>query len=255
MINMFALEGEAVKISWNLFSWLSQRIGADEGARAMLFVAGVLLCIVVPYLLGSINPAILFSKIFYHEDIRSYGSGNAGSTNVLRTYGKKMAILTFSCDLLKAAIAVVFGSLLLTNEIGGAIAGFFVIFGHSFPIFHKFKGGKGVACAAIVVLMMDWITFLILLVVFVGVVLLSKMVSLGSVCGMGLYPIVLTAFTGVNGGAKPLFAVLTAVLVIFMHRKNLKRIYNGEESKISLKRTEKHKDGESAEEEKDKDDE
>ncbi len=246
MINLFALENETVKVAWNLFSEIKGRIGADETVSAWLFVAGVALCIIVPYLLGSINPAILFSKLFYHEDIRSYGSGNAGSTNVLRTYGKKMAILTFVCDLLKAAISVSFGALLLTNEIGGAIAGFFVIFGHSFPVFHKFKGGKGVACAAVVILMMDWISFIILFATFIGVVLISKMVSMGSVSALFLYPIVLTAFTGERGGAKPLFAVLTAILVIFMHRENLKRIYNGEESKLSFKKTDKHKVGEAS---------
>ena len=92
--------------------------------------------------------------------------------------------------------------------------------------------------------MMDWKSFIILFATFVGVVIISKMVSMGSVCALFLYPIVLTAFTGERGGAKPLFAVLTALLVIFMHRENLKRIYKGEESKLSFKKTDKHKVGE-----------
>ncbi|MGM9643600.1 MAG: glycerol-3-phosphate acyltransferase, partial [Eubacteriales bacterium] len=156
---------QPVKITnWNIYSWLLEKFGLANTYEAMyLFAAGVILCIILPYLIGSINPAIIFSKKVYHDDIRTHGSGNAGTTNTLRTYGKKMAALILLLDFLKAVIAVVLGSLILSREVGGAIAGIFVILGHTFPIYYKFKGGKGVASLAGVVLVLSPISFAILL--------------------------------------------------------------------------------------------
>ncbi len=243
-------EDTVVRISWNIYAWFCEQIGAGTNLRMVLMVVSAVLCIVIPYLLGSINPAIILSKLIYHEDIRSYGSGNAGTTNVLRTYGKKMAVITLICDLLKAAVAVIFGMLMLTLQYGGAIAGFFVIFGHSFPVFYKFKGGKGVACTAMVVLLLSPLTFVILLFIFAIIVIFTKYVSLASVMGVALYPLISTAFLQSRddkGGFIPAFAVLTALLVIFMHRENLKRLFEGKESKISFRKTDKHKKGDNGE--------
>lgn len=232
---------EVIRVSWNIYAWFCEVIGAGQTGRSVLMVVSVLLCVIVPYLLGSINPSIIFSKHIYHEDIRNFGSGNAGTTNVLRTYGKGMAALIFCCDLLKAAIAVIFGALMLTMSLGGAIAGFFVIFGHAFPIFYKFKGGKGVACTAMVVLILHPITFFILLLIFAIILIFTKYVSLASVMSVALYPIVSWAFLkNTADGGIAMFAIFTAVLVIFMHRENLKRLWAGKESKISFKKTDKH---------------
>ena len=209
-----------------------------SGIVSALLIA---MCVIIPYLLGSINPAIIFSKIFFHDDVRSHGSGNAGTTNVLRTYGKKMAILTFGCDFLKAAISVVLGSFMYGKTIGGAIAGLFVIIGHMFPLYYKFKGGKGVACAVAVVLILEPITFACLFVIFAIIVIGTRYVSLASCMSIGLYPVIVSAFENIykkafnhNLGLIPATAVVIAVLVIYMHRANLKRLYEGKESKVSL---------------------
>ncbi len=237
-----AAEQAAPSIEWSVWAWLCENTGWNYGALTLIFVA---LCIIVPYLLGSINPAIIFSKMFFHDDIRTHGSGNAGATNTLRTYGKKMSAAVLICDILKAVISVGFGWLMMGHSFGGAIAGFFVIFGHMFPIYYKFKGGKGVACAAAVVLMMSPLSFLFCFLVFVIIVVGTKFVSLASIIGIGLYPLFIQAFVRPERqGAIGLFAVLIAVFIIFMHRANIKRIANGEESKISFGKKDKNPEGE-----------
>lgn len=240
-----------VRVSWNIYAWACDALGVGQNGRYVLMIVSVLLCVIVPYLLGSINPSIIFSKRLHHEDIRDFGSGNAGTTNILRTYGKGMAILVFCCDLLKAAVAVIFGALMLTMSLGGAIAGFFVIFGHAFPIYYKFRGGKGVACTAMVVLLLHPLTFLILLVIFAIIVIFTKYVSLASIMSVALYPLISWAFLkNTDDGGIAMFAIFTAVLVIFMHRENLKRLWAGKESKISFKKTDKHGVDEQGENEK-----
>lgn len=224
---------KTISVEWSVWAWLCRSTGWSYAALTVAFVA---VCIFIPYLIGSINPAIIFSRVFYHDDIRTHGSGNAGATNTLRTYGKKMSAAVFLCDILKAAVAVGFGWVMMGHDMGGAIAGFFVVFGHMFPIYYKFRGGKGVACAAIVALMMSPISFLFCLIVFLIIIFGTKFVSLASVISVALYPLFISAFPGQNRGSIGIFAVLIAGFVIFMHRGNLKRIYNGEESKISFKK-------------------
>lgn len=210
------------------------------GHNTLFQVICILLCVVIPYLLGSINPAIIFSKLFYHDDIRTHGSGNAGTTNTLRTYGKKMSVLVLFCDMLKAAISVGVGALLYGYYVGGAIAGFFAIFGHMFPIYYKFRGGKGVACTAVVVLMMSPISFLVCMAAFLVIVIGTKFVSLGSVIAVALYPLMVNAFVPMaRRGWVLLTSILIMAFVIFMHRKNLVRIYHGEESKLSFGKKDK----------------
>ena len=220
---------------------ITSRLDEGSALKGIITVALIAMCMIVPYLLGSINPAIIFSRLFYHDDVRSHGSGNAGTTNILRTYGKKMAALTFGCDFLKAAVSVILGSLIYGKTIGGAIAGLFVIIGHMFPIYYKFKGGKGVACSVAVVMILEPITFVCLFVIFAIIVIGTKYVSLASCMAMGLFPVIVSAFENIyikafghDLGLIPAVAVIIALLVIFMHRANLKRLYNGKESKISL---------------------
>ena len=170
---------------WTLVSYLIEKLNvAGTFTATLITMGGVLLCIVIPYLLGSINFGLIISNKKFHDDIRTHGSGNAGTTNMLRTYGKRAAVLTLLGDMLKAVLAVGLGYLIVgtniviqdeaTGEIlrykdqfGAAIAGFFVMMGHMFPIFFKFKGGKGVATSAMVILMISPITCLFCFIIFV----------------------------------------------------------------------------------------
>ena len=229
-----AAEEVTKRTNWNLFSFLIDEFNLGNTQTALyLMLAGVVLCIIIPYLIGSVNPAIILSQKIYHDDIRSHGSGNAGATNTLRTYGKKMAALIFLLDLLKAVVAVVIGSLILSREMGGAIAGIFVILGHTFPVYYKFKGGKGVASLAGVVLILSPISFVILISLFVAIVLLTRFVSLGSVMCVMLLPLIQHAFYPKNGFIT-LACIVFMALIVFMHRENIKRLLEGKESKISF---------------------
>ena len=224
-----------------LLQWLVNRHPEEDAAQIALHVGMYLICILIPYLLGSINPAILISKLKYHEDIRQFGSGNPGTTNMLRTYGKGAAAATFILDLLKAAVSVWIGCL-LASYAGAAIAGFFVIFGHMYPIYYKFQGGKGVACLAMVILNLHPIVFVILLGMFLAIVIGTKFVSLASVMCSLLYPLILHAFYG--PGIVFIMALLCTAFVVFRHRENLKRIWAGTERKISFSKHSKEKTAE-----------
>ena len=164
------------------------------------YMGGLLIIIITAYLLGSINSAIIISRVKHNDDIRNHGSGNAGMTNVLRTYGKGDAVLTLLGDMLKIAIAV-FIARMLCGEEGAYLAGLFGIVGHILPIYYKFKGGKGVIAAATTILIIDWQIFLLLFGLFVIVVAISRYVSLGSViCGIAYPALVQTKIIFVSGG-------------------------------------------------------
>lgn len=219
---------------------------ASRGAFGAMFwvvtVFSVLALLVVPYFLGSINFGIIISKLFHGEDIREYGSGNAGMTNMLRTYGKRDAAITLIGDVLKAVVAVILGRILFGIS-GGYVAGLTCILGHAFPCYYKFKGGKGVVVTAATIAVIDWRIFLVLLGIFILVVAFSKYISLGSVCGMLVFPLLVQVWDrGLS--INVLLSCLISALVIFLHRGNIKRIYNGTESKLSLSKTDKHKKSE-----------
>lgn len=219
---------------------------ASRGAFGAMFwvvtVFYVLALLVVPYFLGSINFGIIISKLFHGEDIREYGSGNAGMTNMLRTYGKRDAAITLIGDALKAVVAVILGRILFGIS-GGYVAGLTCILGHAFPCYYKFKGGKGVVVTAATIAVIDWRIFLVLLGIFILVVAFSKYISLGSVCGMLVFPLLVQVWDrGLS--INVLLSCLISALVIFLHRGNIKRIYNGTESKLSLSKTDKHKKSE-----------
>ena len=219
---------------------------ASRGSFGAVFwvvtVFSVLALLVVPYFLGSINFGIIISKLFHGEDIREYGSGNAGMTNMLRTYGKRDAAITLIGDALKAVVAVILGRILFGIS-GGYVAGLTCILGHAFPCYYKFKGGKGVVVTAATIAVIDWRIFLVLLGIFILVVAFSKYISLGSVCGMLVVPLLVQVWDrGLS--INVLLSCLISALVIFLHRGNIKRIYNGTESKLSLSKTDKHKKSE-----------
>ena len=199
---------------------------------------------VISYLLGSVNFSILLSRRLEKQDIRDSGSGNAGSTNMLRTYGKKYAALTMLGDMLKVAVAIgiavlIFGTALFNEQSAliKSFAGFFCVLGHIFPVYFKFKGGKGVATAGGMVLLIDWRIGLILLAVFIITVAITRWVSLGSVIMAVLYPVLTYAFH--RSLLLTVIAVLFAVIVIAKHADNIRRIANGTENKISFSKKEK----------------
>ncbi len=200
---------------------------------------------VIAYLLGSISFSIIISKKMAGFDVRDKGSKNAGSTNVLRTVGKKAAIITLICDCLKGVIAILIAFIAgkiwtnLDSALLVQLAGIFVVLGHTFPIFFKFKGGKGVATSLGVLLLTNWQIGLICLVFALVLMALTRFVSLGSVAAAILFP-VLTVFITNNylvHGNYIIFGIILAILVIFNHRENVKRLLTGTENKLSFKGT------------------
>lgn len=198
---------------------------------------------IIAYLIGSINFSVILSKKMAGFDLRDKGSGNAGTTNVLRTVGKKAAIITLICDILKGVVAILIA--ILANKLvegsNGALlvqfAGVAVILGHTFPIFFKFKGGKGVATSLGVLIMSNWQIGLICLVFALILIALTQMVSVGSIAAAILYP-VLTLFIPQNyiiPGNYLIYSVVLAVIIVFNHRENVKRLLKGTENKISFK--------------------
>ena len=169
----------------------------------------------------------------------SYGSKNAGMTNMMRTYGKSAAGLTLLGDALKAVVSCLIGYAVF-GTIGAYIAGLFCIIGHMFPVYYSFKGGKGVVTAAITVLMCNPFVFLILFALFAIIVAFTKFISLGSVMCMLLYPLILDRVNRFMVGystMEVLFAILMAVLVIVKHKENIGRLLKGQESKFSFKKS------------------
>lgn len=203
---------------------------------------------IIAYLIGSVNFSVIISKKMAGFDVREKGSGNAGSTNVLRTVGKKAAVLTLICDILKGVIsiliAIFIGSIVkdVNKELLVQIAGIAVVLGHTFPIFFGFKGGKGVATSLGVILMSNWQIGLICLVFALVLMALTRMVSLGS-CGAAVLFPVLTLFMnenytvltdGKSGKTYFIYSIILAIIVLHNHRSNIKRILNGTENKLSF---------------------
>ncbi len=217
-----------------------ETVGTKTGVGFfVLIVVAFLLITIVPYVLGSLNCAIIITKKLYHDDIRSHGSGNAGMTNMLRTYGTKMAVLTLLCDASKAVVSILVGRLVF-GIIGAYVAGLACIVGHVFPLFYKFKGGKGVVTVAVTIFMTNWKVGLVLLFMFLVLVGFSKFVSLGSVMCMLIYPLILDRINMLERIPAPklvmLFAMAMTVLIVAKHAPNIKRLVEGTESKISFTR-------------------
>lgn len=215
-----------------------------------MIIPACILAAAIGYLFGSINSAILIVKLLKHEDIRNFGSGNAGLTNTLRCFGKTCALLTLAGDLLKGVIAVLLSRLfanLLTGSTAdvytiGCIAGIFAIVGHVLPLYHGFKGGKGVLVGVSVFLILDWKVFCILIGIFAIVVWISKYVSLSSVIATVCCPFItlITQYLWTDYTVGQLWLhfglqCIMAAMIIYMHRANIERLKNGTESKIGQK--------------------
>ncbi len=205
---------------------------------------------ILAYAIGSINFSVIISRKMAGFDVREKGSGNAGSTNVLRTVGKKAALITLVCDILKGVVAILLALLVsvFAKEASAAIlveaAALAVVIGHTYPIFFEFRGGKGVATSLGIILVINWQIGLICLIFALSIMTIARMVSLGSISAAVLFAI-LTIFTRDHyiGGIEfdfsfVIFGILLAAIVIFNHRSNLKRIIAGTENKLSFKKKE-----------------
>ncbi len=205
---------------------------------------------IIAYCIGSLNISIFISKKVGGFDLREKGSNSTGATNVLRTLGKKAAAITLLFDILKGIVAIavsmIIGNIMqeTNQELLLQIAGIAVVIGHTFPIFFGFKGGKGVATSIGILLMSNWKIGLICLIFALVLMILTRMVSVGSCAAAILFP-VLTLFIndsytilteGKNGNTYFIYSVLLAVIVLYNHRSNIKRLLNGTENKLSFKK-------------------
>lgn len=197
-----------------------------------------LIIIITAYLLGNISTSYIVAKRLAGVDIRTQGSGNAGSTNVLRTLGKKAGALTFIGDVLKGLIAVLIARFIayganLDDTTCAYIAVVAVVLGHNYPVFLGFKGGKGVATSLGSMLGMNPLVALLCLGFFIIIVAITKYVSLGSILGIGLSPIIMMINHNTKGVLVTLFL---AISVAITHRENIKRLLNGTERKLGQKK-------------------
>lgn len=197
-----------------------------------------LIIIITAYLLGNISTSYIVAKRLAGVDIRTQGSGNAGSTNVLRTLGKKAGALTFIGDVLKGLIAVLIARFIaygvnLDNTTCAYIAVVAVVLGHNYPVFLGFKGGKGVATSLGSMLGMNPLVALLCLGFFIIIVAITKYVSLGSILGIGLSPIIMMINHNNKGVLVTLFLTISVVIT---HKENIKRLLNGTERKLGQKK-------------------
>ncbi|MDR2599139.1 MAG: glycerol-3-phosphate 1-O-acyltransferase PlsY [Oscillospiraceae bacterium] len=220
------------------------------------------------YLLGGLNGAIIVGKALYRKDIRDYGSGNAGLTNFYRTFGKGGSLLVILIDVIKTVTPVLLGGWLFANSyfetpphtdiftwyltfverfpymyvnsalfLGQMYAGFFVILGHCFPVYYKFKGGKGVMAIGAIVIVADWRIALIAWCVFVLVVFITRYVSLGAIIGSVSIPFIMLILNNNSWGlAEYVMVTLCVLLVVARHIPNINRLFKGKESKLKLRK-------------------
>lgn len=184
------------------------------------------------YLLGSVSGGLIASFTRHKEDLRRNGSGNAGMTNALRTYGVRSAALVLAIDTLKTVLAVLLARLLLGEPWGTVVGGACAVLGHDFPVYYRFRGGKGVLSSAVVVALLDWRVFLISLAVFALAVLLSGRVSVGSLSVAVAAPVCCLLLQ--EGTVQELFVAALGALLIFTHRSNLRRLLRGQEPKTVI---------------------
>ncbi len=225
----------------------------------------LLIAALAAYLISSVNTSIIVTRIVKHEDIRNLGSGNAGFTNVLRCVGKVPAIITFVGDFMKGVVSTLIPYIMTVNmssettsqEIRTIIlytGGLFAVLGHMFPVYYKFKGGKGVVTTASVMLMTDWRVLVAELLIFGIFFVVTKTISKCSLLCAGSYPFVAAAlrlldsmghlsFLSPLNSPTPMFIACVFVItfingltIIIMHKDNIRRILDGTEKKITSKK-------------------
>lgn len=200
----------------------------------VLSVWTALLAAITSYLLGSVSSAVIISKLFYKDDVRNYASGNAGATNVSRTFGLKPGIATLLFDFLKTAIAMLLGEW-IAGQWGEYIAFVGCFTGHCWPAFFSFRGGKGVSICFCAALMFDVRLFAIIAIAFFLMAFITKIVSISSMTAM-LVLIPACLFLGYGHGPILYGSIFAAIAVIYAHRSNIRRLINGTEPKFSFKK-------------------
>ena len=214
-------------------------VTAENIGYWLMLLLAVALCIASGYLLGSINSAIIISTKKFGSDIRNHGSGNAGMTNMFRTFGKKGGFLTLFGDVAKTIAPIILGYLFLGYD-GSYLAGLFVVLGHCFPVYYKFKGGKGVLAMFAMMFMCDLPVFAMMIVVFAIILIGARLVSLASVMTAFLLPIFIDIWytliygDGAAAGIRIPVAFLVTLTVVLLHIPNLKRIMNRQEPRVKM---------------------
>lgn len=207
----------------------------------------LILMLVIGYLLGSLSFSIIFTKIFANTDVRKHGSGNAGFTNTMRTAGKKAAILVFICDALKAIAAILIAVFVSRSMSDAMYAEYFkyaaalgAVLGHNFPLYYGFKGGKGIVVSIAIIFSINWVSGFLTLGAFLIVFLTTGYVSLASITGAVVVATSTFLMCFLNlfgvGLVQALFMLALAILAIYMHRANIKRLLNGTESSFKKKK-------------------
>lgn len=206
-----------------------------------------LICVAIGYLFGLFQTGYIYGMI-NHVDIRKHGSGNAGTTNALRTLGWKAGAITFIGDCLKCVLAVLLVRFIFADsshvELLAIYAGLGAVLGHNFPFYLNFKGGKGIASTVGLILAVNPVMFLIVAIVFIAIVWFTQYVSLGSIVIMVLFVIQVVIYGqmdgfGLTGGELYEFyaiAIVLAALAIWRHRANIKRLATGTENKTDLRK-------------------
>lgn len=232
---------------WNNFFGPLGLMVADGKLESWVYYLIVSVVALLGYFLGSMNFAVIISRLKFHEDIRTKGSGNAGATNMSRTYGKAAGIATLVGDILKTVLPVLLAKLLVGDAFG-YLTGLMCALGHAFPCYYKFKGGKCVAVTAAVMLVMEPLAFLFLFAIFAVVVLGTKYVSLASIFTALISPVIVHNFVKSRNYDEShlgiVFLMVQCLLVIFLHRGNIKRLLDGSENKFSFKKKKTENNGE-----------
>ena len=217
----------------------SLSLTAESIGYWLLMLVSVLLCVAAGYLMGSVNAAIIISTKKYKSDIRTHGSGNAGMTNMFRTFGKTGGFLTLFGDLAKTLLPIIFGYAIFSYP-GSYLAGLFVVLGHCFPLYYKFKGGKGVLAMFVMMLACEPPVFLLMILIFAIIVIGTRFVSMASVMTAFFLPILINSWytmmysQGAVAGVRIPVAFLITLTVCVMHIPNLKRIMNKEEPRVKM---------------------
>jgi len=193
-----------------------------------------LLVVVMAYLIGNISTAYIMGKLIKKSDIRTMGSGNAGATNALRVYGKAFGVLTLLLDALKGVLAAYLGNKILGYD-GALLASIGVVLGHDWPILLNFKGGKGIATSIGILFYLNWPTGLLSVVLGIIIVILTRYVSLASISVAALAPLMIAFF--VRPFEKKIFFTILflALVAIYKHKDNIKRLRNKEEARLGEK--------------------
>ena len=220
----------------------------------MIFIAVLIVSAIPAYILGSVNGAIITSKYLYRKDIRNFGSGNPGLTNFYRVFGKGGSLLVILIDAVKTIAPVIFGGWLfgrytemalseiwifgkffVVSLFGQTVSGFFVMLGHCFPVFYRFRGGKGVMAAGAILIVLDWRLALISWGTFIILTALTRFVSLSAIIGGTAFPVA-QLFLKLGGFWEITVSFMCVALLIVRHEANIKRLIRGEEPRFSFRR-------------------